>query len=85
MNFFHYGVEGDLVKSWGNFPSCNMHSYPILKTHIFIFASFPSLLFRFGHVNRRPMDALIKKYDYEINAQSKRGKGRPKKIWKETI
>lgn len=39
----------------------------------------------FGHVNRRPMDAPIRRCDYETKAQGKRGRERSKETFKETI
>ena len=40
----------------------------------------------FGHVCRRPMDAPVRRIEtMELTTQIKRGRGRPKKTWKETI
>ncbi|KAM2298110.1 hypothetical protein ACFXTI_000109 [Malus domestica] len=39
----------------------------------------------FGHVQRRPIDAPVRRYDYEIEVQGRRGKGRPRKTLEETL
>ena len=41
----------------------------------------------FGHVNRRPLDAPVRRVENRELSQVKRGRGRgrPKKTWKETI
>ncbi|KAM1787825.1 hypothetical protein ACFX11_038188 [Malus domestica] len=39
----------------------------------------------FGHVQRRPTDAPIRRYDYGIEVQGPRGRGRPRKTLEETL
>ncbi|RXH87370.1 hypothetical protein DVH24_034270 [Malus domestica] len=39
----------------------------------------------FGHVQRRHTDASVRRYDYEIEVQGRRGRGRPKKTLEETL
>jgi len=39
----------------------------------------------FGHVERRPVDAVVKRVDQMEESQVKRGRGRPRKIIGETI
>ncbi|CAN6558720.1 unnamed protein product [Malus baccata var. baccata] len=36
----------------------------------------------FGHVKRRPTDIPVKKCNYEIEAQDKRGKRKPSNTWR---
>ena len=36
-------------------------------------------------MKRRPTDALVRRCDYEIEIQDRRGRGRPKNTWKETL
>ena len=35
-------------------------------------------------MKRRPTGAPVKRYNYEIETQGQRGRGRPRKTWKET-
>ena len=39
----------------------------------------------FGHVERRPVDAVVRRVDQIEESQVKRGRGRPKKTIKENI
>jgi hypothetical protein len=39
----------------------------------------------FGHVERRPIDAVVRRVDQMEKSQVKRGRGRPKKTSRETI
>ncbi|CAN6544897.1 unnamed protein product [Malus baccata var. baccata] len=39
----------------------------------------------FGHVQRRPTDAPVRKCDYGTEVQGRRGRGRPRKILEETL
>jgi len=39
----------------------------------------------FGHVKRRPVDAVVRRIDQMEKSHVKRGKGRPKKTIRETI
>ncbi|CAN6710825.1 unnamed protein product [Malus baccata var. baccata] len=39
----------------------------------------------FGHVQRRPTDAPVRRYDYGTEVQGRRGRGRPRKTLKETL
>ena len=39
----------------------------------------------FGHVRRRPVDAHVRRVDEMEQVVKKRGRGRPKKILKETL
>jgi len=39
----------------------------------------------FGHVERRPVDAVVRRVDQMEESHVKRGRGRPKKTIKETI
>ncbi|CAN6702577.1 unnamed protein product [Malus baccata var. baccata] len=39
----------------------------------------------FGHVQRRPTDAPIRRCDYETEVQGRRGRGRPRKTLEETL
>ncbi|KAM1018747.1 hypothetical protein ACFX2C_040336 [Malus domestica] len=39
----------------------------------------------FGHVQRRPTDAPIRRCDYGIEVQGRRGRGRPRKTLEETL
>jgi len=39
----------------------------------------------FGHVERRPVDAVVRRVDQIEENHVKRGRGRPKKIIRETI
>ncbi|KAM2360015.1 hypothetical protein ACFXTH_002458 [Malus domestica] len=39
----------------------------------------------FGHVQRRPTDAPIKRCDYGTEVQGRRGRGRPRKTLEETL
>ncbi|RXI07875.1 hypothetical protein DVH24_014441 [Malus domestica] len=39
----------------------------------------------FGHVQRRPTDALVRRCDYGTEVQSRRGRGRPRKTLEETL
>jgi len=39
----------------------------------------------FGHVERRPVDAVVRRVDQMEESQVKRGRGRPKKTIRETI
>ncbi|KAM1663779.1 hypothetical protein ACFXTN_039405 [Malus domestica] len=39
----------------------------------------------FGHVQRRPTDAPVRKCDYETEVQGRRGRGRPRKTLEETL
>ncbi|KAM1358540.1 hypothetical protein ACFXTH_045642 [Malus domestica] len=39
----------------------------------------------FGHVQRRPTDAPVRRCDYGIEVQGRRGRGRPRKTLEETL
>ena len=39
----------------------------------------------FGHVQRRPTDAAVRRCDYGIEVQGRRGRGRPRKTLEETL
>ncbi|CAN6714712.1 unnamed protein product [Malus baccata var. baccata] len=39
----------------------------------------------FGHVQRRPTDALVRRCDYGTELQGRRGRGRPRKTLEETL
>ncbi|KAM0967156.1 hypothetical protein ACFX2C_022826 [Malus domestica] len=39
----------------------------------------------FGHVQRRPTDAPVRKCDYGTEVQGRRGRGRPRKTLEETL
>ena len=39
----------------------------------------------FGHVERRPVDAVVRRVNQMEESQIKRGRGRPKKTIRETI
>ena len=39
----------------------------------------------FGHVERRPVDAVVRRVDQMEESQIKRGRGRPRKTIRETI
>ena len=39
----------------------------------------------FGHVERRPVDAVVRRVHQMEESQVKRGRGRPRKIIRETI
>jgi len=39
----------------------------------------------FGHVERRPVDAVVRRVDKMEESQVKRGRGRPRKTIRETI
>ncbi|KAM2379524.1 hypothetical protein ACFX1X_040788 [Malus domestica] len=39
----------------------------------------------FGHVQRRPTDAPIRRCDYGIEVQDRMGRGRPRKTLEETL
>jgi len=39
----------------------------------------------FGHVERRPVDAVVRRVDQMEESQVKRGRGRPRKTIRETI
>ena len=39
----------------------------------------------FGHVQRRPIDALVRRCDHETEVQGRRGRGRPRKTLEETL
>ncbi|TQE13369.1 hypothetical protein C1H46_000936 [Malus baccata] len=39
----------------------------------------------FGHVQRRPTDAPVRRYGYETEVQGRRGRGRPRKTLEETL
>ncbi|KAM1171983.1 hypothetical protein ACFX2I_022143 [Malus domestica] len=39
----------------------------------------------FGHVQRRPTDAPVRRCDYGTEVQRRRGKGRPRKTLEETL
>lgn len=36
-------------------------------------------------MNSRLTNTLVERWDYETDSQGKRGRGRPKKTWKETL
>jgi len=40
---------------------------------------------RFGHVERRPVDAIVRRVDQMEVSQIKRGRGRPRETIRETI
>ncbi|RXH71533.1 hypothetical protein DVH24_018888 [Malus domestica] len=42
-------------------------------------------LWWFGHVQRRPTDALVRRYDYGTEVQGRRDRGRPRKTLEETL
>ena len=39
----------------------------------------------FGHVERRPLDAVVRRVDQMEESRDKRGRGRPRKTIRETI
>ena len=39
----------------------------------------------FGHVQRRPTDAPVRRCDYGTEVQGRRGRGRPRKTLEETL
>ncbi|TQD68657.1 hypothetical protein C1H46_045810 [Malus baccata] len=39
----------------------------------------------FGHVQRRPIDAPVRRCDYGTKVQGRRGRGRPRKTLEETL
>jgi len=60
--------------------------YLLVVKHLFCAAkSVFNRLRWFGHVERRPVDAVVKRVDQMEESQVKRGRGRPRKTIRETI